>query len=309
MIKEKTKTYDVAVAIGRYQVPMLHEAHKEIIEFLLNTHKKVIVVLGAAPIKATKNNPLDIDSRRKMFAENYPEVDVLYISDHPSDDVWSHALDGLIANNVPPGSSVCLYGGRDSFIKGYNGDFDTKELESDRIISGTELRKNAGFLVKKSVEWRMGVIWATQNKYPTCYPCVDILPYDKSENTILLARKHTDPAEQYRTIGGFVNPGETFKQAAARELNEECKGIEFGGVKGLTYVDSFVINDWRYRGEEDKITSTLFICKYAYGCAKASDDIQEVRWFKVTEIQPENIIPEHREMVSAGITAILTTFV
>ncbi len=48
---------------------------------------------------------------------------------------------------------------------------------------------------------------------------------------------------------------------AKREVQEEA-GVEVGNI---TYLGSTLINDWRYRGEIDKIKTALFVAKYVFG--------------------------------------------
>jgi bifunctional NMN adenylyltransferase/nudix hydrolase len=55
-------------------------------------------------------------------------------------------------------------------------------------------------------------------------------------------------------------------------------------VTEMHYEGSFRVNDWRYRNENDKIITTLFSADHISGEAVGSDDIAEVKWFKVKEV-------------------------
>lgn len=298
-MNRKIEKTDYGIIVARFQTPYLHEAHKKLIDFVKSEVDQVIVFLGLAPSRATKNNPLDFDSRRIMIQDEYPDIKVGYIEDSHSDEVWSYNLDNQVSRFVNPSCSVALYGGRDSFLKVYRGKYkNLVELESDTFISGTELRRLAGIQSKKTLDWRAGVVWATQQRFPTCYPCADVLVYD--DGRVLMSRKTHESG--YRTSsGGFVNPGESWEQAALRELFEEVKGIEVD--RNIKYVKSFPIDDFRYRSEQDKITASLFVAKYLYGIPRANDDICECKWVPYDEAV-DLAIPDHKEMVREGINFI-----
>jgi bifunctional NMN adenylyltransferase/nudix hydrolase len=279
------KDKDVGVIVGRFQVNELHDAHRQIIDFVLNNHKKVIVFLGVSPTLTTKNNPLDYVSRKEMILHAYPNVTVMPIPDHPSDEEWSKELDGRIREACPI-NSVLLYGGRDGFVKYYHGRFSTTEIEQTVFVSGTEVRKEVSREVRPSADFRSGVIYAAYNQYPKVFATVDVAIIDGER--ILLGRKPTQ--EKFRFLGGFTDPTDnSYEDAAKREVQEES-GLD---VEELVYLGSCKIDDWRYRSEEDKIITHLFTAKYIFGNPKATDDIAELRWYKLEELTEDIFVKEH----------------
>ena len=84
----------IGVIVARFQVAELTEGHKEILEHVLaKKHNQNVIFLGIAPTRATKNNPLDYDSRRRMIEEEYPgKFTIMYQRDDPSDEYWSASL-------------------------------------------------------------------------------------------------------------------------------------------------------------------------------------------------------------------------
>ena len=283
---------DVGVVVGRFQVDELHEAHKELIQHVLNLHGKVFLFLGLSPCKCTVSNPLDFESRKQMILDCFPMITVMYITDTPSDTLWSERLDRQITELTGPNQSVLLYGGRESFIPYYNGRFETVELEPKLYVSGSDRRKYLSSRVKSSAEFRHGVIWATQNQYPKCFPTVDVAITD-DRGRILLGKKKDE--DKFRLIGGFVNPAETFESAAAREVKEES-GVE---VCDMEYVGSFAIDDWRYRSEIDKITTCLFTCNWLSGTPTPGDDICAVGWFELNKELIDNVVNNHKILINA----------
>lgn len=287
--KSKANATSIGVIVGRFQVPHLHEVHEELIRLVANNHPKTIIFLGLSPCKGTKNNPLDFEARKQMILSTFPDVTVMYLMDTRSDEVWSSNLDKRLNEMMNPHDNVTLYGGRDSFLSHYKGKHKTQELESDRIISGSEIRNELSKKTKASSEFRDGVIWAVYNRYPTTYTTVDIAVFNEDYSKILLARKPDE--KEYRLIGGFSTPESTsFEDDARREVMEEAK-IE---VSEMTYLGSFFIDDWRYRSEADKIKTILYATKYTYGRPEGADDVAEVRWTTAGEVE---IVKEHQELI------------
>ncbi len=61
------KEYSIGAVVGRFQVHELHDAHRYIIDQVVNNHKKSIIFLGVPKVVGTKKNPLDFDTRKKMI--------------------------------------------------------------------------------------------------------------------------------------------------------------------------------------------------------------------------------------------------
>jgi bifunctional NMN adenylyltransferase/nudix hydrolase len=300
-MSEDYKEYPVGVIVGRFQIHQLHDAHCDLIEQVMNNHKKVVLFLGVSPVLGSISNPLDFTSRKLMIQERYPDLVILALPDKRYDETWSKNLDDRVREVFPMGK-VLLYGGRDSFIPHYKGQFDTTELEQKIYVSGTEVRKKISEEIKSSREWRAGVIWGSYNKYPTSYQTVDIAVFNEDETSILLAKK---PGEnKYRFIGGFVDVKDTsLEHTARREFAEEA-GAE---IAVTSYVGSFRVNDWRYRSERDKIMTVLFKAKYIHGHLSPSDDISEIAWIEVDDLKKHGaiqkmIIEEHEPLMNILLT-------
>jgi bifunctional NMN adenylyltransferase/nudix hydrolase len=114
---------------------------------------------------------------------------------------------------------------------------------------------------------------------------------DKME--VLLARKPDE--KKWRFIGGFSDPRTpSLEEDAKREVQEEA-GIE---VEVISYLGSTMIDDWRYRGEQDKIKTALFLAKYIFGKPEGADDVAEVKWVPIgTGLTKDNVEPLHHVLV------------
>lgn len=291
-MKEKvTNATDVAVIVGRFQVNELHEAHIDLITSVLNKHDRVLLFLGNSTIRNTLNNPLDYRARRTMIADKFPTVEIHYINDNPSDTAWTKNLDKLIGEQLLPMQTVTLYGSRDSFLKCYTGKFNTCELEATTFISGTEVRRRVCNNYPPTADYRAGMIAATAYRFPTAFQTVDIaVVNDKGE--LLLARKPEE--KKWRFIGGFSDPASvSLEEDAKREVQEEA-GVEVGNI---TYLGSTLINDWRYRGEIDKIKTALFVAKYVFGKPEGADDVAEVKWVSINNLTKNDIVETHHVLI------------
>lgn len=285
---------DVGIIVGRFQIHELHEAHRDLIDSVRETHNHVIIFVGLSPLRNTPTNPLDFNTRKRMIQETYPDVDVYYIEDNPSDELWSKSLDKQIEKWTKPYQSVMLYGSRDSFIPSYSGKYPVTELSSTKYISGTEIRRRISNSFPPTLEFRAGVISASMNRYPTCYTTVDIAILDKSKGTVLLGQKEHEDA--LRFIGGFATPESlSFEDDARREVYEET-GVS---VSDITYIGSTMIGDWRYKKETDKIKTLFFAATYQYGPTKANDDIAYVEWVPLADLilGKIKIMPEHQVLM------------
>lgn len=286
------KKYDIGVIIGRFQINRLHDAHRELINSVIERHDKVIIFLGVSKAIATRRNPLDFASREVMIREEFGDriSTILPLPDMKDDYLWSKQVDNKVREVFPMGTAV-LYGARDSFLPYYKGVLETIELEATQKVSATSVRKEVSNKVEKSEEFRSGVIYSAYSTYPVTYPTVDVAVMDGYK--ILMGRKSDE--NKFRFIGGFVDvTDKSYEDTAIREVEEETGLI----IKRLRYMGSLLVNDWRYRSEEDRSVTTLFFrADYIEGTPVANDDIEEVRWFLKADLNETNLVEEHLKLL------------
>lgn len=311
----ETKSYSIGSLVGRFQVHELHDAHHYLIKQVVDNQKKVILFLGVTKTSSTKKNPLDFETRKRMIQKHYPEVTILALPDFGDDKRWAQEMDKRIREVYPIGD-VLMYGGRDSFIPYYKkggGQFDCKELDQYTFVSGTEVRKMVSEQVKDSSDFRAGVIYQSYNQYPKVHPCVDIAPFNEDGTKVLLAKKPFE--DGWRFIGGFAHPKDSsYEVTAKRKFMDEAGPAEIGDIK---YITSLRVDDWRYRSEEDKITTILFKCKFMFGRIEPSQEISELRWFELKWIRDTwydmkdnhitgiGMVQEHQELMKSLIKSEL----
>jgi bifunctional NMN adenylyltransferase/nudix hydrolase len=125
---------------------------------------------------------------------------------------------------------------------------------------------------------------------------VDIAVFSPDYSQILLGKRSHETG--WRLLGGFADPSSpSLEDDARREAMEEA------GVKldNLSYVRSFIIDDWRYWNEPDCIKTALFIATTSTEQPEGNDDIDRVCWFNRSELDPtasSMIVADHRTLVT-----------
>lgn len=294
-----TKTHSIGVIVGRFQVPSLTEGHKEILEHCLaQGHETNILFLGIPPtdVRCTKNNPIPFAPRKRMIEDEYGDKFlVAYIKDVPTDEEWSRNLDSKILDMTMGDTDVVLYGSRDSFIKHYKGRFDTEEYHQRVLVSGTDVRENCAHSGETSLGFRLGLVYATQKSWTNYFPTVDCaIAMDSKFEKFLFAKKPNE--KLLRFVGGFWDAkDDTVEAAAIREAKEESNLK----CSVHSYICTAKIDDYRYRGEKEKIMTTMYLMTVDEDSpdARAMDDISEVHILPLNEVTPEMVMPNHRPLL------------
>jgi bifunctional NMN adenylyltransferase/nudix hydrolase len=284
---------EVGIIVARFQSPFLHEGHQEILGIVRASHPRVIVFLGNSPLRFTMNNPYDFAIRKAMLEEQYKDIEVLYIDDVGDNELWSKNLDRQIGKILGANLKAVLYGSRDSFINGYKGKYPTIELVPSKFISASEIRKEAGIKAKHTLDFRLGIVHALQNQFPSVKATVDMAIVNFETKELLLARKPGRSTLCF--VGGFTDPSKdkSAEDAAIRETLEET-GLT---TEVKSYIGSTIIDDWRFRNEKDKIMTFFYLMKYTGGTPQADDDIEFVTWKKFGEINEEEVSESHRPLL------------
>lgn len=298
----------IGVIVGRFQTPDLHEGHIKLFEHVANQSDQVVVFIGTAPTKLTYNNPLSYEVRElmvnqyldKIYTEDKLKHFICPIGDHSSDQEWSRRLDLIIGSIIPKSEFDCevtIYGGRNSFKKRYHGSYLVEEVGFGiDHVSATEIRQDLHRTYQLDRKWREGIIFASANRYPISWQCIDIAVIKRDSQSsrfeVLLAKKKGENG--LRFIGGHVDTNDvSLETAARRETMEECNGIETGSY---VYLGSARIDDWRYQNEKDKIMTTLFVTTYESGELKPTDDIHWLGWCTVDFDYEDQMVPEHKQL-------------
>jgi len=295
MKRSETK-YNVGVVIGRFQVHELHPGHVELLNWVNDNHDTMIVFLGNSPV-LSRSNPLPYNARRMMIQEQYPDALVLPLDDMRDDRLWSDQVDDMISRVVRPTETVCIYGSRDSFIPHYTGKNQTQAMEgTGHFWSGSEVREKIANKTGKNADFRAGAIYAANGAYPRVIPTVDAAVFTK-DGDIVMVRKNGE--DKLRFPGGYVEPGSTFASTIKREIREEVGDLEVN----VSYIGDLEIDDWRYRGNQDIIHTTVFRADILWGGIGRFTDVAEIAETDIvtqTNLRlgyRESVVPEHHAIV------------
>lgn len=305
-------TNEVAVIVGRFQVPQPTEAHLELFTHAIKKCSTVIVFVGHSPIlnrlniipnQVIRNIISNTCAKINQENGNRTKIIVSSIQDVFNPPLWSMLLDKKIQElcnmNAVSTNNVVGIGGRDSFIDSYCG----KLLKIARfhsnlgeVISASKVReaiyKNGPSEDPKFLE---GMIYQRLLQYPTAYQTVDaVIRFD---GAFLLG--HRKGITKYRFIGGFSDPNsESLEEDAIRETYEETHLI----TSHAKYLGSTKIDDARYKNSGDSIKTALFqVIAEEYGTAtfeepeeeNGFDDMPFIRWFKPEDINENMLVKEH----------------
>lgn len=296
----------LGVIVARFQINMLTKGHKALLNHVRGNSDGVLIVLGSPDISFTDKNPLPYEVRVKMLKDSGYHGPITQVKDNRDDSQWSKDLDIAIEKYINEKQpkvgkmDVTLYGSRDSFIPTYTGIYKTEifqSLTNVSKVSATKQRKKIAILNQhqNNSAFRRGIIYTVENRFPTAYPTVDVAVIKISfESEVLLGRK--PGRDKWCFPGGFVDPTDiSLEYAAKRELSEEITGIS---VSDMEYISSCKIDDFRYKGTKDGIITSFFVTHFKGGTPVASDDLEEVRWFKISEIDEKVLSSFHQPLLN-----------
>ncbi|MFF5508096.1 NUDIX domain-containing protein [[Kitasatospora] papulosa] len=119
-----------------------------------------------------------------------------------------------------------------------------------------------------------------------------------TDGYVLLIERGWDPhAGQWALPGGHVDPGETSRAAAARELAEEA-GV-YAAPEELTQVGT-----WDAPGRDPRgryVTVAYQLTVISGTPAEAGDDAVNVRWWPLTDLPP--LAFDHADIIAAVTTS------
>ncbi len=273
---------------------------KEDVSYLMSIKPEsgsMMAILDVKKGASTAEQPLRPNQRKDILRGHKKIFDAgvvehLHIRDN---ERWSALLDGTIANNIPKGTTCVQLYLPNALADKYTGEYEVTRMKD--IPGLTDVSKPVSVKPSISNDFRQGIMFAEQRRFPLVYSTVDIALINPTCDFVLLGRKPNE--KKWRFPGGFVDPTDASKEDAwHRELSEEVpEGVE-GFVSEVEYVKSGIIPDCRYPGR-DKIMTTMFaaIVNFQENNLKAGDDLCEVRLFEINDDLFNIITDDHHEML------------
>lgn len=296
------ETKKVGVIVGRFQTDKLTEGHLWLFDHVKakgNAHMALILGIPPQDVRLTKRNPLPYQVRKALIENQVPGTfsTIKYVVDVNDPEKWSAALDAQVDSIVDMlgVESAVLYGSRHSFIDTYRGKYECEELQSPIVCTASKARIDIANTPEGNQAFARGIIYAVQNNWTQVFPTIDCaIAMDKELTKFVFAKKAGE--KLLRFVGGFVDWNDKSLEAAAvREAKEET-GLT---CHALDYVCSSQVDDWRYRGEKEKILTTMFLLLAEGGVPEAADDIAETHIRDINTMDESEIMDGHRVLFRA----------
>ncbi len=297
MIYLDFKRNKVSVIVGRFQTNEIHKGHLELFKRASEVSDLILVAVGISAAVGTDKNPLSYEVVKQMVESIGVGSNIVAfpLYDNLSDLEWSMALDDYIEFMTPEHllySDVIIWGGRDNGIDGYyKGKHKTQTIDSVGEFAATKIRSQLGKAPINSEDFRTGVIYASQNRYPIVYSTVDVLV--KKDGKYLVGKK----GDKYCFVGGFVDCADkNIGDSAVRELEEETGITQFDSI---SYLGSTKIDDPRYRGTKDSIMTHCFLVENPKDLENEIQDkeFSSFAWFLFEELE-FNLHEHHKPLLT-----------
>lgn len=289
--KDMQKTYVVVLAY--FQNINLTQKDKDYLYSLKPENGDMLAILDVKRGACTAEQPLRPNQRqdilrghKKLF--NAGVAEHVHIKDN---ERWSLILDETIGRNMTTGTTHIVFYAAKSLADKYCGKYQVEVMED--IPGLTDVSAAVGVKPHTSNDFRQGIMYAEQRRFPMVYSTVDIAIVDPTAQYVLLGRKKDE--KLWRFPGGFVDPTDVSKEAAwCRELSEEVPfGVE-SYLSEIEYICSNIVPDCRYTGR-DKIMTTMFgaVVEFKIDELEAGDDLAEVQLFKIDESLFDKMTDDH----------------
>lgn len=271
-------TESIGVIVARFQVHNLHVGHRYTVEYVLERHQEVLVILGVS-YSSTDRNPLSFEMRKGMLESLYPgRLTIVPSTSSPSSiETRSQMIDVLIRKTFPNRDAV-VYGARDSFIHNYSGIFPVREVPTVYSGSATQVRESVGVI--NSPDFRAGVVYSHVHRKVGIHSAVDVAILGP-QGILLVGKKNEEG--RLRFPGVFFNPDEddSFEQAGIRCVQKEIPTIRF--ADSLKFVASQRISDWRFKKTRESVVSLLMKTHYINGDPHPGVGVDSVEWVPLSE--------------------------
>ncbi len=142
--------------------------------------------------------------------------------------------------------------------------------------------------------------------YPVFITCVDSVVV-QSGHILLVTRKNAPGRGLLALPGGHVEPEETFKNAAVRELKEETAISDDRGELPPAMLASFIddtktrLFDYPYRSSRARVITQAFLFELPNRKelfrVKGTDDAAKAQWYEIGSLKPEMFFEDHYAII------------
>jgi len=331
------KTYHTAVVIGRFQLP--HVNHKKLFQEAASLAENLVIIIGSVGQPSTAKNPFSYTQRVEFittildtFTSAYKILPVL--DQRYNLNSWVVDVANKVNDTLPPGwtdkpRKVVLVGHHSDSSSTYLDMFRQWASHEVRQYSATHSSDIRNRLYKypsqnsltevpeeirpKIQQWILSDRFRhVQEEYQSCeadkkkYGIGPFITVDavalQSGHLLMIQRKHHPGKGLWALPGGFLDPGETLREAALRELKEETE-IKLQDIildKAITKTQVYDHPDRSSRGR-----NVTHCFKFDLDSSKplprvrGATDAREARWIPLNEVYSmgETVFEDHLDII------------
>ena len=337
--------YDTLVFIGRFQP--FHQGHLSVIRAALKKTRMLIVLVGSANLARSPRNPFTFDERADQIGRVLDDigerarVSILPIADAPYNDAeWIARVQKAVGQATKPGDRIGLVGHSKDHSSYYLKLFPTwgavDVAERHAMINATQIREDylrpaarlpgahvcpetvihflEQFTLTEAFAWLVEEArfyadyrarWANA-PYPPFIACVDAVVV-QSGHILLVERAHAPGKGLLALPGGHVNPKESFRAAAIRELKEETRINDGKGEIPPAMLSSFIedsktrLFDDPHRSERGRVVTQAYLfsipARKALFEVRGDDDAAAARWFPLGSLKASDLFEDHAAII------------
>ncbi len=310
--------YDLAVFIARFEP--FHLAHRAILDKALEHAPRVLALVGSSEMARTPKHPWTFEERAAMIAAalgpDASRVTILPLRDHLyNEHRWRAEAQAQVARVAGEAQSIALLSAAESAqafpqwehiavaappapsakeVRDalFSEDADALRFFEDHapapVLAMIEEFRQTEDFARLHEEYR--VIEAdrgawSQTPFPPIFVTVDSV-VAHSGHVLLVERKHDPGRGLWALPGGFVEPDETLRDAALRELQEET-AIEVSASALLAQLRGATVFDDPQRSLRGRTITHAFYFDFPSGDlpeVAGGDDAACARWVPMREI-------------------------
>jgi len=281
------------VVLGYFQNINLTKQDISYLQALRPENGTMMAILDVKRGACTAEQPLRPNQRQDIL-RGHKNIFDAGVSEHlhiRDNERWSALLDETIDGAMPQDATHIAFFAATDLAHKYVGKYTVVSM--DDIPGLTDVSNPVPVKPSMSNDFRQGIMYSEQRRFPMVYSTVDIGLIDETCRFVLLGRKQNE--KKWRFPGGFVDPTDNSKESAwHRELSEEVLGGVENFISDVEYVCSNIVPDCRYPGR-DKIMTTMFaaIVGFKVEDLKAGDDLVEVQLFRIGQELFDEMTEDH----------------
>jgi bifunctional NMN adenylyltransferase/nudix hydrolase len=333
------KPFHTSVVIGRFQIP--HIGHEELLKKAAEVADNIVILIGSVGQPKTTKNPFSFEQRKQLLSELIPEdvkYHILPVRDQRyNNNNWVVDVVNKVKSTLPKGWSdyppkIALIGhkkDKSSFYLDLFPQWKNIWMEHHFNLSATTIRNNlfkfpsntVGSEVPVNVkefleEWKFTEDFRElQEEYffleeyqrpykdlpfPPVFVTVDAVVIQSGH--ILMIKRNKAPGKGLWALpGGFLDEGESVREAMLRELVEETQ-IKLQEIILDRSITDKEVYDHPDRSQRGRTITHAFKIELKPGelpRIKGSSDADKAKWIPLNEVymMGEEIYEDHLDII------------